>query len=84
MKRICFFFLLVLANFYSFAQVDSFRPVYDEEKQDFLICTTAVAQMDNDGNSHWDELYQPNGILELGISLPVNIYLSKQIYNFVL
>ena len=35
MKRICFFFLLVLANFYSFAQVDSFRPVYDEEKQDF-------------------------------------------------
>ena len=40
--------------------------------------------MDNDGNLHWDELYQPNGILELGISLPVNIDLSKQISNFVL
>ena len=42
----------------------------------FLICTTAVAQMDKDGNFHWDELYTPGEILELDMSLPNKVDVS--------
>ena len=42
-----------------------------------FLCTTAVAQMDNDGNFHWDELYTPDEILELDMSLPNKVEVSK-------
>ena len=42
----------------------------------FLICTTAVAQMDKDGNFHWDELYTPDEVLELDMSLPNKVDIS--------
>ena len=42
-----------------------------------FLCTTAVAQMDKDGNFHWDELYTPGEILELDMSLPNKVEVSK-------
>ena len=43
----------------------------------FLFCSVAaVAQMDNDGNFHWDELYTPDEILELDMSLPNKVDVS--------
>ena len=41
-----------------------------------FLCTTAVAQMDKDGNFHWDELYTPDEVLELDMSLPNKVEVS--------
>ena len=41
-----------------------------------FLCTTAVAQMDKDGNFHWDELYTSDEILELDMSLPNKVDVS--------
>ena len=43
----------------------------------FLFCSVAaVAQMDKDGNFHWDELYTPDEVLELDMSLPNKVEVS--------
>ncbi|MBO7125118.1 MAG: hypothetical protein J6V74_04675, partial [Bacteroidales bacterium] len=42
----------------------------------FILSLGAVAQMDKDGNFHWDELYTPDEILELDMSLPNKVEVS--------
>lgn len=42
----------------------------------FFLSLGAVAQMDKDGNFHWDELYTPDEILELDMSLPNKVDVS--------
>ena len=42
-----------------------------------FLCTTAVAQMDKDGNFHWDELYTSDEVLVLDMSLPNKVEVSK-------
>ena len=42
----------------------------------FFLSLGAMAQMDNNGNFHWDELYTPDEILELDMSLPNKVDVS--------
>ena len=42
----------------------------------FFLSLGAVAQMDNNGNFHWDELYTPDEVLELDMSLPNKVDVS--------
>ena len=42
----------------------------------FFLSLGAMAQMDKDGNFHWDELYTPDEVLELDMSLPNKVDVS--------